>query len=469
MVEAVDCGGDLLCGTADDLPIDYFDVMSERVMYDEEGNYGHLANGTELSAVVSFSLAGWTQMGRKYQITLPAEAFLDFDEVLGPAEDLVVEFTRAHPFHRYSTPDAAGRTADEYEYELRLPYALGDRLSVCYCNANLDVTLQPHHGATTYTLRDDTKCSISTDVTALTDDGKVGDRRVSEHQCTAKCASGCTGPFCYCDAVSDAGANTLCLPAALCREACEAAPDCVGIQVHDENPHCELLFRDELCLTTDFGSGSTTEEDWQVYTVRAGAACTHAADFAERAGTLHVTARIETRVDYVIEPGVFGALEVTVPHGTPLGGGDLDNFKDRVTVIDCEGICGVSSPSAALASPEGAGSIAAWSNYAASPGMSSYGLLHFPNIEFKSGGTFKLCFCDHTRLSGPCARAEDFAIEVGTVHASGVSCLVAQPKLQRAECAEQREATGLRCYGDRSPPLPDCAEEVGQCGVAARQ
>ena len=42
----------------------------------------------------------------------------------------------------------------------------------------------------------------------------------------------------------------------------------------------------------------------------------------------------------------------------------------------------------------------------------SYGLLHFPNIEFKSGGTFKLCFCDHTRLDGPCAKAEDFAIEV---------------------------------------------------------
>ena len=42
----------------------------------------------------------------------------------------------------------------------------------------------------------------------------------------------------------------------------------------------------------------------------------------------------------------------------------------------------------------------------------SRGVLHFPSIEFKSGGTFKLCFCDHTRLDQPCAKPEDFAIEV---------------------------------------------------------
>jgi len=169
-------------------------------------------------------------------------------------------------------------------------------------------------------------------------------------------------------------------------------------------------------------------------------------------------------VDYVVEPGTAAALEVTVPYSVSLGGGDLDGFKDRITVIDCEGVCGVSSPSAGLASP--ATSIAAWAGHAAAPGLSSRGVLHFPSIEFKSGGTFKLCFCDHTRLDQPCAKPEDFAIEVGTVHASGVSCLVAQPRLQRVDCAAQRADSGLRCYGSGQPvPLPDCAEETGQCAA----
>merc|ERR1719316_1444389 len=60
-------------------------------------------------------------------------------------------------------------------------------------------------------------------------------------------------------------------------------------------------------------------------------------------------------------------------------------------------------------------------------------MLRFKPIQFKSGGTFKLCFCDSSLL-GPgevCSSEKDYKIEIGTLHASGVSCLIANPKLQR--------------------------------------
>merc|ERR1712098_1046510 len=46
---------------------------------------------------------------------------------------------------------------------------------------------------------------------------------------------------------------------------------------------------------------------------------------------------------------------------------------------------------------------------------------------------------------GSCASDADYRIEVGTVHASGVSCLLSRPKLQRTSCFPQ-ELGGLRCH-----------------------
>ena len=43
--------------------------------------------------------------------------------------------------------------------------------------------------------------------------------------------------------------------------------------------------------------------------------------------------------------------------------------------------------------------------------------------------------------------------QVGTVHASGVSCLLGKPELQRASCTPQFHG-GLRCYRSIEAPAP---------------
>jgi len=88
-------------------------------------------------------------------------------------------------------------------------------------------------------------------------------------------------------------------------------------------------------------------------------------------------------------------------------------------------------------------------------GFSWPAMLRFAPVRFKSGGTFKLCFCDSTLLPAgkQCATPADFLIEAGTVHASGLSCLIGKPELQRAACVPQYHG-GLRCYQAGTAPTP---------------
>jgi len=83
-------------------------------------------------------------------------------------------------------------------------------------------------------------------------------------------------------------------------------------------------------------------------------------------------------------------------------------------------------------------------------------LLRFKPIEIATGGTFKVCFCDSTLLApgAVCASAKDFSVTVGTIHASGVSCLISNKKLQRVSCASQLYG-GLRCYSMMEAPTPE--------------
>lgn len=75
-------------------------------------------------------------------------------------------------------------------------------------------------------------------------------------------------------------------------------------------------------------------------------------------------------------------------------------------------------------------------------------LLNFRQIEFSSGGTFKVCYCDSDLLPNnvaSCTHHSHFTIEVGKVHASGVTCLIRESRFQRGVCASQTYG-GLRCY-----------------------
>merc|ERR1719409_390698 len=97
-------------------------------------------------------------------------------------------------------------------------------------------------------------------------------------------------------------------------------------------------------------------------------------------------------------------------------------------------------------------------------GISWGEILRFKGLAFASGGKFKACFCDYETLAqgtaSACATAADYKVEIGTVHVSGVSCLIEEKKFQRGVCVEQFHG-GLRCYPTRAdvpvltPPEPD--------------
>lgn len=97
-------------------------------------------------------------------------------------------------------------------------------------------------------------------------------------------------------------------------------------------------------------------------------------------------------------------------------------------------------------------------------------LLRFAPLVFPRGGEYTLCFCDAAVAGGACRRLEDFRTRIGSVHVSGVSCLLADQNLARATCLPQYRGgqSSLRCYAGAAPPF-DVPEE-GPCvppGLAA--
>merc|ERR1711977_477420 len=76
------------------------------------------------------------------------------------------------------------------------------------------------------------------------------------------------------------------------------------------------------------------------------------------------------------------------------------------------------------------------------------------------GAQYKVCFCDRDTLAAGrfCKKASDYKIDIGTLHFSGVSCLIADSKFQRGTCVEQYHG-GLRVLplwpGGGDPGGPD--------------
>jgi len=90
-------------------------------------------------------------------------------------------------------------------------------------------------------------------------------------------------------------------------------------------------------------------------------------------------------------------------------------------------------------------------------------MLRFKNLQFSSGGEFKLCFCDSDLLEGDnaiCNGPEDYTIEVGRIHATGLQCLLSNPKMTRGTCESQHYG-GLRCYDGDAPKTKLPVEFMG--------
>merc|ERR1719379_3287607 len=90
------------------------------------------------------------------------------------------------------------------------------------------------------------------------------------------------------------------------------------------------------------------------------------------------------------------------------------------------------------------------------PGTSHGKLLRFP-LTIPTGGSFKVCFCEsEVAVGSTCSEPEDFTIELGALHSSGISCLL-HDNTKSKTCVPM--PGGLRCYAgevpDTSPPHLD--------------
>jgi len=325
-ITLIDCGPNFVCDADDDI-VNIMDITGSYVTFSPPTGTADTSNvfaGEDHSVNRMYVYVGAIPDYRRYKMIIPAGSVTD-TSAPGPSSDYSFEFVKnsANFKHRMAvSASVADSTEDSLSYALSLFHNMdtSQEYTVCYCNDQNDETLQDlGNGDTTYKLFDDLRCNEHYGL-AKSINETLADRPVADHQCETKCSKGCTGPYCFCDGY-DASAveDTLCLPPSLCREACDMTDNCAGINVHDSKSQCTLLMAG--ACTSAAGNGTASEsngtiavsEDWQLFTKKAGTACTHLDDFAERAGTLYVTSRVEVAVDYVLHPGQSGSIEITSP------------------------------------------------------------------------------------------------------------------------------------------------------------
>jgi hypothetical protein len=333
-------------------------------------------------------------------------------------------------------------------------FAAAGEYRLCYCDSTTDKSLDVDRSGVypsdaNYTWRVERYMEGSSII-----DIPHGDR------CTTKCAIGCVGPDCYCDTFIELREAerpgielALCLPPVACRQLCEETEECSGYTTHIDKQLCWINTEPDVIIIPADNFTNATEitpplteisADTFFWHPETGASCTDVHDFVEGAniGALTVTRRVDVGVDFVITPDEPFTLELT--------GADLHE-TDQLLVIPQFEKCGYTPKShdefAALLSAK-----ELWAEEATP-------ILRFDAMHSKvlSGsrapedgfpaGTFTLCFCDVE--SKPCRQPSDFIARVGTIHASGISCMFGAGGSTKS-CLPM-EFGGYRCYDGDAP------------------
>jgi hypothetical protein len=220
----------------------------------------------------------------------------------------------------------------------------------------------------------------------------VGIPEVNRHQCFAKCASPfpCVGADCFCDGL---------------------------MQGYDKADSQALCLDEATCKT-----------------VCAGIDDCFGIDMHTTKNRCFLNSALKTPAD------TYSCEELTV--------------NGMLTVFPTYKFIYKQKPNTRLATAEPADAPARSLLPAIDQGKSWDEILRFKDITFETGGKFKACFCDYETLAAGkyCKTASDYKIEIGTVHVSGVSCLVEESKFQRGTCVEQFY-NGLRCYPGAAPSI----------------
>jgi len=251
---------------------------------------------------------------------------------------------------------------------------------------------------------------------------------MQNHQCFKKCFTeapcldSATGGNCFCDGFlqgyDDAESDALCLDRSQCEDLCTLlGEECDGIDLHATLNRC---FLNKGCK--DFVEAAT-----EVF--RCPLLTTQEACEADPACTFDTTCQGKP----TLQPdSAYHFLYASSDENSRrLSNNTVSALGRRMTAAGVRQLLA-----------------------AADPGRSWEAILRYSGITFTSGGTFKLCFCDSAILEHGlvCQSDSDFTIEVGTIHASGLHCLLGDRRFTRGICETQMHG-GLRCYQDGKAPV----------------
>jgi hypothetical protein len=332
--DLIDCGADFVCDPAVDPMIAKYDFSDPLVEMSNETSAVFTIDLTSIVDVYDY---------KRYRLTFAAGSFRD-EPTENLAGETVLEFLK-DPSGMFSMANVlapSSSTVGELTYDMEIATAPGT-YSLCYCDAQLDSTLyDAGDGKTTMKPSFGEKAAASTTFTDFT----VGSRLLSEHICSTKCAAGCVGDDCFCSGYDMVGdmSEVYCLSPSLCRSVCDdLGTACAGFGTKGT----------DSCVLYASGFSLSAAGAWTSYTKEMGTACTDPNEFSTLAGKATVTARADVYVEYVVEPNVVTSLEIAGTDLVPMKGG-LTLSKDRIMVVDCDGMCGYSaaSTSVTLEGPE---------------------------------------------------------------------------------------------------------------------
>merc|ERR1719191_2311445 len=153
-----------------------------------------------------------------------------------------------------------------------------------------------------------------------------------------KCAAGCVGDDCFCSGFDETAGDmskVYCLSPSLCRSVCDdLGTACAGFGTKGT----------DSCVLYASGFSLSAAGAWTSYTKEMGTACTDPNEFSTLAGKATVTARADVYVEYVVEPNKVTTLEIAGTNMISTKGG-MALSRDRIMVVDCDGMCGYSAAS----------------------------------------------------------------------------------------------------------------------------
>jgi len=248
--------------------------------------------------------------------------------------------------------------------------------------------------------------------------GSVADT-INAARCYTKCAAGCVGPTCFCDGYMSGydgkDSEAICADQTTCEELC-ALSGCSSIDMHKELPRCYL--NSDVCAAAGVPVATPSP------TPSSG---------KKNKGGVQDEPLVSPPKATAVDPSYDLLTEKVDECGDAMQRDTRREFTD-------EEKCGFHAHQGCCFA---AGRCA---KCAPGPLKGQLEVLEFGPFSMPAG-TYQVCACDAslgTAVGSPCRNLEDFTVDLGTLHSSGVQCLLGDTRLARATCTAQGFG-GLRC------------------------